>query len=309
MISLRVGKTAALLALLLSASTVLAQPLAISGGGTGATTATTALTNLGTGAVGTSVNTPGTTTTLQVLVPVQTETGGTYTFSCTDMFQMTRRSNSGTAMSDTLPASGACVGGGIQLEISNVDASAVDTITASGSTTINGSSSITLPPGRSLWLAYDSINLAWRPVANSDTAILSSQVLLGTSNTVFGSSAGISTGGSNNSFFGVLTGLNNTTGVDNVFVGYNAGAANTTGADNVYIGVRAGNQANGSAPTGNIAIGTDAGYSNISGENNVYIGYQAGKASTGSDDYFIGFQAGLANTTGDDNFLRVTRRV
>jgi hypothetical protein len=120
------------------------------------------------------VQNPGT-NTLESALPIQTVT------SPSDinlpLFVKTRRSNAGSPMTDTLPASSAPgMVNGARINIVNVDASASDTISAGAGTTIIGGASFVLTAGRDLLLVYDLANTAWRADANS------SQVLLGSNN-------------------------------------------------------------------------------------------------------------------------------
>ena len=64
---------------------------------------------------------------------------------------------------------------------------------------------------------------------------------IGSDNAFFGSSAGSNNLASQNSFFGALSGLANTTGLQNSFFGYRSGSANTTGVANSAFGFWAGN--------------------------------------------------------------------
>lgn len=120
---------------------------------------------------GTSVANPGT-GTLETLVPVQTVTGASKTYATSDLFQRTRRSNSGSAMTDTLPADGMTgLVNGTRIEIANVDSIATDTISAGAGTTILGASSFVLAHGRDLMLTYDLANTAWRSEANTSLTL------------------------------------------------------------------------------------------------------------------------------------------
>lgn len=122
--------------------------------------------------LGTSVLDPGT-GTLEALVPVQTSTTASYGFAASDFFKRTRRSNAGSAMTDTLPIAGTTgLANGTRIEIANFDATASDTVTAGAGTTIVGGASFVLGPGRDLMLTYDLANTAWRAEANSSTALL-----------------------------------------------------------------------------------------------------------------------------------------
>lgn len=119
---------------------------------------------------GTSVANPGT-GTLESLLPVQTITGTGHTFVSADIFQETRRSNSGVAMADTLPAASATgMVNGARVQINNVDATASLTLLAGSGTSISGSGVI--GPGRSSEWVYDAPNTTWRPTMNSLTTSL-----------------------------------------------------------------------------------------------------------------------------------------
>ena len=126
---------------------------------------------------GTSVSDPGT-HTLEALVPVQTNraNGASCTTSCgfstSDLFRRTRRSNSGSAMTDSLPAAGTTgLVNGARIEIVNVD-TGNDTISAGAGTTILGGATFVLGPSRDLMLTYDLANTAWRGEANTSIALL-----------------------------------------------------------------------------------------------------------------------------------------
>ena len=117
----------------------------------------------------------------------------------------------------------------------------------------------------------------------------------GTSNTIFGKSAGssLSAGGNYNLILGEFAGGYITTGDNNHVMGYNAGGALTTGSNNVAIGYSA--LALEQGGSGSVAIGSYALYNqNVSGsgiaENgNVAIGNQAGyNVTTGSQNVAIG---------------------
>ncbi len=105
--------------------------------------------------------------------PLQNVAGASHVYSCSDAYEITQRSNSGSAMADTLMNSTAsCLINGTQLQISNVDAAAAITVTSRSGTTINGSSTLTIGSLRSVWLTYDIANTAWRPQANSAAALI-----------------------------------------------------------------------------------------------------------------------------------------
>ena len=105
------------------------------------------------------------------LLPIQTITGASHTFVTADLYQKTRRSNSGTAMTDTLMASTGLLNG-TQINIANVDATASDTVTAGAGTTIGGNATFVITAGRDMWWSYDLTNTQWRPIANTGIALL-----------------------------------------------------------------------------------------------------------------------------------------
>lgn len=155
----------------------LTTPLSVGQGGTGGSTAPAARASLGvasagTKGTGTSVADPGT-GNLEMLLPVQTVTGASRTFASGDLFQETRRSNSGSAMSDTFPAVGTTgLVNGARMFVNNVDATSSDTITAGSGTTINGGASVVLGPLRSSYWIYDAPSTTWRTTSNSLSALL-----------------------------------------------------------------------------------------------------------------------------------------
>jgi hypothetical protein len=93
----------------------------------------------------------------------------------------------------------------------------------------------------------------------------------GTSSTFYGQSAGSNNnnGGSAgfNSFFGLHSGISNTTGVSNSFFGSYAGLFTDTGSNNTYLVYQAGYYATGN---GNVFLGMRAGF-NEAASNKLYI--------------------------------------
>jgi hypothetical protein len=125
---------------------------------------------------------------VEAVLPVQTNiaNGKGCTASCRytagDLFKKVRRSNSGSAMTDTLPPSTASgIVNGARITIGNVDATAKLTIKAGAGTTI---AVATVAPGRTLPLVYDLANTAWR--IDDNAAI---QLLLGSVTPVAGNAA------------------------------------------------------------------------------------------------------------------------
>jgi hypothetical protein len=114
----------------------------------------------------------------RVTSPVSNHTGtASYTFAEADRFRMVRRSNSGSAMTDTLPgATAGVLASGWSTTIVNLDSTASETISVgAGGGTVNGAASITLLPGQSAVIASDGTNY-WAAlgavVAPADTSLV-----------------------------------------------------------------------------------------------------------------------------------------
>ena len=148
----------------------------------------------------------------------------------------------------------------------------------------------------------------------------------GTSNTIFGKSAGASldAGSNYNVFIGEAVSddamndaTNNvgvgyqalsalTTGYDNICIGRDAGAQISTGSSNVCIGKDAGDSL--TVEVGLVCIGDDAGQNINAGSNDsdgqIAIGYHSLTAlTTGEKNVAIGHNAGKAMTTSDGNTI------
>lgn len=135
--------------------------------------------------VGGTVSNPGT-GFLEGYTPVFTVTGATVSPASTLMYVSTRRSNSGSAMSDTLPALATTgLRNGTPIVIKNVDASATLTLHAAVSTTIEGSATLSVGAGREVNLLYDATNFAWRLGSNSGDAALLDEPNVFTSTNTF----------------------------------------------------------------------------------------------------------------------------
>lgn len=126
--------------------------------------------------VGKSVADPGT-GVMENLLPPQISTAGSYTYASSDLFMETRRSNAGSAMTDTFPASTTTgLANGARITVNNVDASASDTITAGSGTTFSGNSTDVIEAGRSVTYIYDKLNTAWRKTLNTGSAAIFSTI-------------------------------------------------------------------------------------------------------------------------------------
>jgi hypothetical protein len=112
-------------------------------------------------------------TTCQSVFPIEDITGASHTFGASEIGDEARRSNSGSAMTDTFPASSASgLFNGSQIIVNNTDASASLTITAGAGTTINTGSTDVVPAGRSMSYIYDLANTVWRHTRNSGNTVL-----------------------------------------------------------------------------------------------------------------------------------------
>ena len=117
--------------------------------------------------------------------------------------------------------------------------------------------------------------------------------------TFVGFSAGTSSTGFNNSFFGNNAGQANTTGGSNSFFGKDTGLANISGTSNSFFGSFSGQ--NNTTGNSNSFFGTFAGRGNTTGINNSFFGIQAGVNNNGGSNSFFGAAAGMGNTTGSAN--------
>lgn len=126
----------------------------------------------GTVTTGSSVLNPGT-GTLETVLQIQTNAIASKAFSTADFFWETRRSNSGSAMTDSFPAAGTTgLVNGTRITVNNVDATASDTITAGSGTTFSAGSTDVIGPGRAIQYAYDLANTTWRKTLNTGVALL-----------------------------------------------------------------------------------------------------------------------------------------
>lgn len=111
-----------------------------------------------TGSAGTATWAP-----LTTLVPINPSvTGNTYNYTAADLGQMRVRSDSGGTMMDSLP-SAATVVNGWWTSIFNGDATGSLTVTAPGSTKLNGvvAGSVFVPPGKSTTIGCDAAGNFW----------------------------------------------------------------------------------------------------------------------------------------------------
>lgn len=123
-----------------------------------------------------SVQNPGTGYLESSLPIAAAVVGATKAFSTGDFFKETRRSNSGSAMSDTFPSSSTTgLVNGARVIVSNVDASAVDTITAGSGTTISGNATDLIEAGRAVQYVYDGAG-TWRKNLNTGNAAVFSSL-------------------------------------------------------------------------------------------------------------------------------------
>ncbi|WP_296143204.1 hypothetical protein [uncultured Flavobacterium sp.] len=101
------------------------------------------------------------------------------------------------------------------------------------------------------------------------------------------------TSGTYSTFYGTLSGTNNTTGQSNAFYGAYSGSANVSGSNNTYIGSNAGDSNIGD---NNTFIGGGAG-GGYEGNGNVFIGIDTGHAASGNNNVFIGNNVGFGQSS------------
>lgn len=106
----------------------------------------------------------------------------------------------------------------------------------------------------------------------------------GSYNTFYGTSAGGSTTGDDDTAVGYMAGYHNGTGSRNSFYGSGAGYYNTSGQDNTFFGTGTGTW--NFVGNQNTIIGSQAGYT-TAGSGNVLLGYQAGYSESGSSKLYI----------------------
>jgi hypothetical protein len=140
---------------------------------------------------------------------------------------------------------------------------------------------------------------------NKDSRISLSNNDAGTSNTIFGKSAGdaIASGGNYNVVIGEESGTAITTGDGNVAVGFEALATEDTRGTSTAIGYRALKTQNADQDAVyNTAVGYDAGVAITTGNRNTLVGGLAGVAiNTADGNTYIGYAAGDSATNGEIN--------
>jgi hypothetical protein len=103
---------------------------------------------------GTTVVDPGT-GALEVASPSGLATGAAHTFGAADRGQQIRRSNSGAAMTDTLPGAGAILPNGWWCEVLNTDPLGNLSIVAASGASLDGGAGLILGPGQSAMVRSD----------------------------------------------------------------------------------------------------------------------------------------------------------
>lgn len=161
---------------------IIAPGHAIGNGSSGTRTPTDypILSILAQGTLGTSVNNPGT-GTLESLLPPHTPTltGNAYTMAQADLFKETRFANGGTNFTVTLPPSTTTgLTNGSRIVTNNIDSTATMTVAAGAGTQVNGGSSVSVGPTRSVAWIYDTTGgtPTWRSTYNGVQAVLSGQL-------------------------------------------------------------------------------------------------------------------------------------
>jgi Chaperone of endosialidase len=123
----------------------------------------------------------------------------------------------------------------------------------------------------------------------------------GNYNSFFGTAAGrINAEGFQNSFFGANAGFSNTSGFQNAFFGTGAGSSNTTAGNNAFFGDSTG--ASNTIGDLNSFFGRSAGFNNLNGVQNAFFGFSSGSKNTsGAGNVAVGAFAGQSNTTEGQN--------
>jgi hypothetical protein len=237
------------LALCALATPLHAQSLPTPNLGTGTKLNGANLQSAATKATGTSVADPGT-GALENLLPVQTFTGASHIFVAADLYRETRRSNSGSAMTDTFPGtSTAGLANGTMIQLNNVDASASITVSAGTGTTLNGNASVTIPPTRSTKWVYDAPNSVWRTTMNSLAGVNGPSSATSGDIASFSGTTGTLIQDSGKALpAGTVVGTSDTQTLTNKTI---ADASNT-------LTVRLGNDVTGNLPVGNLNGGSGA---------------------------------------------------
>ncbi len=254
--------------------------VAITKGGTGATTAATARANLG--AAGNFSELSGTLESGQLT--------GTYSSAVT----LSNASNSFTGDGSGLTG------------VTSTDPTKV----AKSGDTMTGTLTLTPGAGDAL-VANADIDLASGDLYKGGVLFLHDN---GSSNTALGDSALLSGGGAANTAIGEDAMRLRSSGSRNTAIGGNALKNNTSGSDNTAVGDNANASGNGSdntavgeealrvaGGTGNTAVGEDALYSNSTGDDNTAIGRRALRLSTGGQDNTAVGWGALIDSTGNDN--------
>lgn len=127
------------------------------------------------------------------------------------------------------------------------------------------------------------------------------EISSGYDNTCVGNGAGSDiTSGHNNTIVGEGAGDLINTGFNNTFIGAGSGHLTTSGEDNTFIGFYAGYQDTSSAF--NTFVGAYSGRENNGGSRNSFFGQYSGYVNTvGDDNAFFGQESGSSNTVGSNN--------
>jgi hypothetical protein len=102
-------------------------------------------------------------------------TGNSKTFTVSDLFKVTNRSNSGGAMTETFPADSTLVAGQWIIYV-NLDATADATITAGAGSTIEGSATDVVEAGKGVFYYYDKPATRWRKAINTASMGIFAQI-------------------------------------------------------------------------------------------------------------------------------------
>lgn len=166
-------------------------------------------------------------------------------------------------------------------------------------------------PGKPAWTSavrnfqfYNGDTLGFVP---ADT-VLKIFTRIGGTNVRYGLSTGLGLDagpGANNSFFGYLTGQNDSSGNNNTGIGSNSLIANKAGNNNTAFGSNSLNALNSyTNSSANAAFGYQSLTNDTAGTGNTGMGYQSGIGLLqGTSNIYIGWKAGLNHTAGNGNIV------
>ena len=258
--------------------------------------ASTARTNLGLGSSST-LNTGNSVVSisgaLEQASPSNVQAGASYTYLTTDRAKTVYRSNSGSAMSDTLPQAGVSFPNGWLTYVDNIDATGSITITPTTST-INGASSLLVQAGYVARITSDGTNY-FAFIANKTTVIPLTLNQIAFGNGQLTSSASLKWVASQNSF---VAGNSPTLG-GSVTGGYVVGDIASVSANNagIFAGV------NNTVTTNGLDGAIIGGNNNTVDGSKSFIAVSDTCSTTGSNSAIITSVSSTITTSGNATIL------